>query len=289
VGAAVGTDGGGSIRIPSAYCGVTGMKSTFGGVPTDGYTHAFSSVGAAGPMCRDAADARLFGEVLLGRALQAQDGAGLRAGVVRSPFWEDLDPEVESACRAVLDAAGWPVVEVEIAGAEHTLIATVLRLTLETLPEMREEELEEADAVMRALFKYQLLLPAEGLVRADRVRSQLRRSAAAAFERCDALIWPTVPAPAPTIENPSVEVPSGTLPADPANVRLTGFGNLTGLPGASVPVGVHSSGLPIGLQVQAPWGGESVVLDAAEHLERATDREHVNAVPPVAAEAGRTG
>ena len=288
VAAAVGTDGGGSVRIPAAYCGITGMKTTFGATPGEGYTHAFSSVGAAGPMCRDAGDARLFAEVLMGRPLPAGDGAGLRAGLVRSPYWEDLDPEVESACQAALDAAGWETVEIGLEGAEHTLMATVLRLTLETLPEMRAEELAAADPLTKALVKYQLLLPAEGLVRADRVRSLLRRSAAAAFERCDILVWPTVPAPAPAIENPTVELPSGPSPADPANVRSTGFGNLTGLPGANAPVGLHSSGLPIGLQIQAAWGGEATVLDAAEHLEQATGREHVDAVPPVAAGVGQT-
>jgi aspartyl-tRNA(Asn)/glutamyl-tRNA(Gln) amidotransferase subunit A len=148
---------------------------------------------------------------------------------------------------------------------------------------MRADELESADMLLRALVKYQLLLPADGLVRADRVRSQLRRSVTEAFRQCDMLAWPTIPAPAPRIDMPAVELPSGTVPADAANVRLTGLGNLTGIPGISVPVGTHSSGLAIGLQLQAPWGAESVLLDAAEHLERATGREHVDAVPPVAA------
>jgi Asp-tRNA(Asn)/Glu-tRNA(Gln) amidotransferase A subunit family amidase len=123
------------------------------------------------------------------------------------------------------------------------------------------------------------------LVRADRVRAQLRRSAAAAFEGYDLLVWPTVPAPSPPIENPTVTLPSGDMPADPANVRHTGFGNLTGLPGINVPVGIHSSGLPMGLQLQAAWGREALLLDAAEHLERATERRHVDATPPIAAEA----
>ena len=108
VAGAVGTDGGGSVRLPAAYCGVTGLKGTYGSSPPDGYTHRFSSLGVAGPMCRDAADARLFGEVLFGRALPPGDGAALRVGVVRSPFWEDVDPEIEQACRRhALAAAGW--------------------------------------------------------------------------------------------------------------------------------------------------------------------------------------
>jgi Asp-tRNA(Asn)/Glu-tRNA(Gln) amidotransferase A subunit family amidase len=285
VAAAVGTDGGGSIRLPSAYCGVTGLKSTFGAISRDGYTHGFSSLGAAGPICRDAADARFFAEVLEGRPMPASDGSVLRAGVVGAPFWENVDPEVEEACRSALEATGWETRELELEGAEHTRAATILRLTLESLPELGEEDLAEANPLIRALIKYELLLPAHTLTRADRIRSLLRRSAAAAFERFDVLAWPTVPAPAPAVEDPTIQLPAGPSPADPANVRQTGLGNLTGIPGISVPVGVHSSGLPMALQLQAAWGREEVLFDAADHLERVTDRAHVEALPPIAAAA----
>ncbi|MEA2308561.1 MAG: aspartyl-tRNA(Asn)/glutamyl-tRNA(Gln) amidotransferase subunit [Thermoleophilaceae bacterium] len=285
VAGSVGADGGGSIRLPGAYCGVTGLKSTFGAVPADGYSHPQASVDAHGPFCRDAADARLLGEVLLGGELPAGDGSGLRAAVVHDPFWTDLDPDVERACRDALDASGWSVEEIALDGAEHAQVAAVLRLTLEGIPALDEEDLREADPLMRALVKYEKLLPAELLVRADRVRAQLRRSAAAAFERFDLLVWPTVPAPAPLIEAPVIDLPSGQYPADAPNVRQTGFGNLCGIPGITVPAGLSSGGMPIGLQLQAGWGREAVLLDAAEHLERATDRAHVDALPPIAAAA----
>ena len=124
---------------------------------------------------------------------------------------------------------------------------------------------------------------------AARIRSLLRRELTSAFEQCDVLAWPTVPAPAPPIENPTVELPSGRAPADPGNLRQTGFGNLTGIPGISVPVGLHSSGLPMALQLQAPWGEEARLFDAAEHLEEATGREFVDAMPPVpAAQSSRS-
>jgi Asp-tRNA(Asn)/Glu-tRNA(Gln) amidotransferase A subunit family amidase len=236
----------------------------------------------AGPLCRDAADTRLLASVLCDRELPAGDGAGLVAGLVRSPFWEDLDPHVESACRDALTAAGWRTEDVTLEGAEHAPVATVLRLTTEGAPSITPAELAEADPLLRALAKYQLLLPAHLLVRADRVRALLRRSAAEVFGRVDVLVWPTVPAPAPRIDNPSVELPSGIQPADAANVRQSGFGNLTGLPGMSVPVGLHPSGLPIGLMIQGAWGDDARVLDAAEHLERATDRAFVDAQPAFA-------
>ena len=280
---AVGTDGAGSIRTPAAYSGITGLKATWRGTPPEGFTHGYSSMAVGGPMCRDAADARLLGETLMGRRLPAAEGGGLRVGIVRDPFWDDLDPDVDRLCRAALEAAGWQIEEIALDGARHSMIASVLRLTLEVLPHHRAEEILDADPVMRALAKYQLLVPANGLVRADRVRAQLRRSIAAAFERCDLIAWPTSPAPSPPLDNPTVELPSGIVPADKANTRQSGFANLTGVPSISVPVGLHPSGLPVGLQIHAAWGEEARLLDAAEHLERATDREHVEAVPPIAA------
>ena len=281
VAAAVGTDGGGSVRLPSAYCGVTGMKVTFGAIETEGYTHGYSDMGAIGPICRDAADARLFADVLTGRALTRGDGARLRVGVVRDPWWANLDPEIERACDDALDAAGWERVELSLAGAEHQQAAALVCLTVQSLPMLQPEEIAEADPILRALTKFELVMTPVIVHQAARIRSLLRRELAAAFASCDILAWPTVPAPAPPIENPTVELPSGRAPADPGNLRQTGLGNLTGIPGISVPVGLHSTGLPMALQLQAPWGDEARLFDAAEHLEEATGREFVDATPPV--------
>ena len=287
VGGAVGTDGGGSIRLPAAYNGITGLKGTYGSTPRDGYTHAYSTMGVGGPMCRDAADARLLGSVLFERPLEAGtvDAAGLRVGLVRSPFWDDNDPEVDQACRAALAATGWATSEPALAGADHAQAATVLRLTLEGLPGLTDEDLAAADPLTRGLVKYELLLPAELLIRADRVRSLLRRGMVEAFGSCDLLAWPTVSAPSPRIDDTTVTVPSGRIAPDAVNVRQAGIANLTGQPGINVPAGIHSSGLPIGLQLLAPWGAEELLLDAAEHVERSTGRQWVDALPPMATES----
>jgi Asp-tRNA(Asn)/Glu-tRNA(Gln) amidotransferase A subunit family amidase len=114
------------------------------------------------------------------------------------------------------------------------------------------------------------------------VRAQLRRSVARAFERVDVLAWPATPAPAPPIESPQVELPSGVQPADFANTRLGGMANLTGVPAASVPVGLTSGNLPAGLQLLAPWRQDERLLDLAELLEQQTGRRHVEAAPPLA-------
>jgi Asp-tRNA(Asn)/Glu-tRNA(Gln) amidotransferase A subunit family amidase len=288
VAGAVGTDGGGSIRYPAAYCGITGLKFTWGMVPPDGYTHGFASMGAPGPMCRDAADARLLGGALLGRPLASRRATTLRLGVAPW-FWENLDPDVESACRAAVDAlaeTGVEVRDVSLEGREHIIAATVIRLALEggpsIKPELVQEVMPQLSPIGRALSKYNLLLPAAVLMKVDRVRAQLRRSLAAAFEDVDVLAWPTVPAPPPPIDDPSVELPSGRVPADYANVRQGGLGNLAGVPAISVPCGLTGERLPVALQLLAPWGDEERLLDVAELLEQATDRRHVDALPPVA-------
>jgi Asp-tRNA(Asn)/Glu-tRNA(Gln) amidotransferase A subunit family amidase len=176
--------------------------------------------------------------------------------------------------------------DVELEGLDHVITATVVRLAVESGPAAKPKLLEELEPqlspIARALGKYQLLLPASALVKVDRVRSQLRRSVARAFEQVDVLVNPTVAAPTPAIEDTTVELPSGRMPADFANVRQGGIANLAGIPAASVPCGLTGDRLPIALQLLAPWREDERLLDVAELLEQATDRRYVDAVPPIA-------
>jgi aspartyl-tRNA(Asn)/glutamyl-tRNA(Gln) amidotransferase subunit A len=110
----------------------------------------------------------------------------------------------------------------------------------------------------------------------------LRRSLARSFEEVDLIAWPTVPAVAPPLEEPVVELPSGVHGIDAVNTRAGGLANLTGIPAVNVPVGLSPDGLPIGLQLQAAWGRDALLLDAAEALERANGRRWVEAAPPLA-------
>jgi Asp-tRNA(Asn)/Glu-tRNA(Gln) amidotransferase A subunit family amidase len=290
VAGAVGTDGGGSVRIPAAYCGVTGLKLTWGRIPPGGYTHGSASLGTAGPFCRDAADARALASAMLALPLTDRRTEGLRIGVPEA-LWEDLTPEVAALCREALGAlqeAGLQTGDVKLPGTELTRIATVLMIGIETSPAVKPGALAELEATLsplgRALARYQLLVPAPAYKKAEWVRFKLRRSLADAFDDFDLIACPTTPAPAPPIENPTVELPSGPQPADYANVQLGGIANLTGVPAISVPCGFSSDGLPVGLQLMAPWGEDERLLDVAEAFERATSRQFVDAVPPIAQE-----
>jgi Asp-tRNA(Asn)/Glu-tRNA(Gln) amidotransferase A subunit family amidase len=144
---------------------------------------------------------------------------------------------------------------------------------------------EAIGPINRALTKYRMLVPAPIVEKAGLIRTMMRRELAAAFADVDVIAWPTVPAVAPPLTEPMVELPSGTQTADAVNPRGGGLANLTGIPAVSVPVGFED-GLPIGLQLQGSWGADALLLDAAEAIERATKRRFVDALSPL---AGGTG
>ncbi|HEX5526026.1 MAG TPA: amidase [Solirubrobacterales bacterium] len=292
VAGAVGADGVGSIRYPAAYCGLTGLKPTFGRSAMAGHHMAeVSSTIVSGPLCADAADCRLLGSVLFGKDLRAGDVHGLRIGVIRDEVSEDVAPAVREACEAAIEdlrrESGGEVREIALPELEAATLATVLIANGESLENVTIGRLNSLDPELsplgRGLLKYRILLPAAATVKAGQVRALARRTLAAVFADVDVIAWPTVPAVAPPLEAPLVELPSGTLTADQANVRGGALANLTGIPAISVPVG-SSEGLPIALQLQAAWGRDELLLDAAEALERANGRQWVEALPPLAAE-----
>jgi Asp-tRNA(Asn)/Glu-tRNA(Gln) amidotransferase A subunit family amidase len=241
----------------------------------------------SGPLCRDAADCRLLGGVLFGEVLGDGGASGMRIGVVPGELWDDTQAGVREACRRALEAlreaTGSEVEPVEVEGREHVLIASVLVGQTEDLAQMTPERIEalgeDVSLVARALLRYRMLIPAVAIAKAQQVRTLVRRSLAQLFERVDVLAWPTVAAPAPRLDNPSVELPSGTYPADYVNPRQAGIANLTGVPAISVPVGLSPEGLPVALQLIAPWGRDELLLDAAERLEEKTERQWVDAMP----------
>jgi aspartyl-tRNA(Asn)/glutamyl-tRNA(Gln) amidotransferase subunit A len=290
VAGAVGADGVGSIRYPAAYCGLTGLKPTFGRSAMAGHHMAdVSTTIVSGPLCADAADARLLGSVLFGEELQAGDATGLRIGVITDEVAEDVAPDVREACEAAIEelrqATGGTVRKIELPELAAATLATVLIANSESLGSVTPERLNNLDPELsplgRGLLKYRLMLPAVATVKAHQIRTMARGRLAEVFDEVDVIAWPTLPAVAPPLEAPLVELPSGTLTADAANVRGGALANLTGIPAISVPVGL-SEGLPVGLQLQAAWGRDELLLDAAEALERANGRRWVEAVPPLA-------
>lgn len=199
-------------------------------------------------------------------------------------WWRSLylDADVETVCRDALAVAGFAQTELELTLAELAAPAGAVRASAELGVAVPNVVVPELDPVTRGLLQYSALQPARRLVRADRVRARLRRGLADALAECDLLAWPTSPAPAPPIDAPVLQLPSGPALPDAPNVRQAILANLAGVPAVSVPAGFHSSGLPIGLQLLAPWREESRLLDAAQRIEDATDQRWVKAAPTLA-------
>jgi Asp-tRNA(Asn)/Glu-tRNA(Gln) amidotransferase A subunit family amidase len=300
VSGAVGADGLGSIRYPAAYCGLTGLKPTFGRSTMEGHHIANTETIVSGPLCRDAADCRLLASVLFGEELPAgrSEGArqrnpigdGLRIGVIRDPFWSDSAPGVREACESALEALrgelGGEVVDVELPELDLVLPAALLVAQAEEaahlVPEVLNALSPDLGLINRGVLKLRALLPLSMTARAYRVRAKARRDLAALFDGIDLLAWPTVPAVAPSLTEPMIELPSGPASADQGNARQGVIANLTGVPGVSVPVGLDE-GMPVSLQLLGAWGADALLLDAAEALERATDREFVELRPAAVA------
>ena len=288
VAGAVGADGVGSIRYPAAYCGLTGLKPTFGRSAMAGHHMAeISSTIVSGALCADAADCRALDSALFGEELSAGNPQGLRIGVIGGEVSDDVAPGVREACEAAIEdlrrETGGEVRAVELPELAEATLATVLIANSESLGGVTPERLNNLDPELsplgRGLLKYRLLLPAIATIKAGRVRTLARQTLAGIFEEVDVLACPTVPAVAPPLEAPVVALPSGFRTADEANVRGGALANLTGIPAISVPVG-SSEGLPVGLQLQAAWGRDELLLDAAEAIERTNGRRWVEAVPP---------
>jgi indoleacetamide hydrolase len=286
VSGAIGADGLGSIRYPAAYCGLTGLKPTFGRSAMEGHHIANTETIVSGPLCRDAADCRLLASAMFGEEVPAGAPDGLRIGVIRDPFWSDSAPGIREACESALEAlraeVGGEVLEVEIPDQVLILPAAVLVAQAEEAAHLSPLNLnalpEELSVLNRGVLKLRGLIPGSLTARAFLARAQARRNLAALFERIDVLAWPTVPAVAPPLTDPMIELPSGPASADAGNARQGVIANLTGVPGVSLPVGLDG-GLPVGLQLLGAWGQDALLLDAAEALERATDREFVELRP----------
>jgi Asp-tRNA(Asn)/Glu-tRNA(Gln) amidotransferase A subunit family amidase len=290
VAGAVGADGLGSIRYPAAYCGLTGLKPTFGRSAMEGHHIANTETIVSGPLCRDAADCRLLASALFGEHIPAAQPSGLRIGVIRDPFWNDTSPGVREACESALESLrgeiGGEVVEVGLPNLDLVLAASVLIAQSEEAAHLTPKNLNalspELSVINRGILKLRALLPGSLTARAYRVRAKARRDLAELFDGIDLLAWPTVPAVAPPLTEPVIELPSGVESADAGNGRQGVLANLTGVPGVSVPVGLDG-GMPAALQLLATWGADALLLDAAEALERATDREFVELRPTAVA------
>lgn len=280
--ASIGTDTGGSVRIPSAACGLVGLKPAFGEVPAAGVVPLAWSLDHVGPIARCVRDAWLLLDVMAGTEpspppTREANLAGVRLGVLEPYFCERLDPGVRRAFAAALDRlreAGAQVAPVALPHAAlvapvylHTVLAEAMAYHAPTL-DARPSDYVPAVRVRLELGRYVL---AEDYVRAARGRAVLRGEIDALLERVDALALPTLPVPAPQLGASSVEIDGRRESVRNATLRLTQVFNLTGHPAITLPIGEAAPGLPAGLQLAGRAGATRALLALAARCEDALE------------------
>ena len=273
---AVGTDTGGSIRIPSAACGTVGLKPTYNELPLTGIVPLSGSFDHVGPMARSVADAILLFQVMQG----AQPG-GLETGVGRLTFGipyryfcDRVDDDVASALarvRTALTEAGHVVVDVEIAHAEWTpdvYLHVMLPEASWYHASLLERHASSYSPGVRLRLEMGRYVRAEDYVRAGHLRAVLRESVNAALAGVDALLLPTLPMAAPVLGAQTVPVAGKQEPVRGAMLRLTQLFNVTGHPSIALPAGKGGDGMPRGLQLVGREAATTSLLRAALVVER---------------------
>ena len=276
--ASVGTDTGGSIRIPSALCGVVGLKPSHHEVSCAGVVPLSWSLDQVGPITRCVDDARLLFEVMRGKSAPLlHDGPARlrgRLGVPRSYFLDVLDNDVrtqfEDAIRR-LQTAGATIDDVWIPHAADTP-AVYLHIQAPEAAAYHAPAIERHPEAYSPAVRLRLeagrYLLAEDYVRAQRGRDVLRREVDAALEGHAALVLPTVAIPPPPIGAAEVEVSGSKEAVRGLMLRLTQLFNLTGHPVISIPSGAHAQGFPSGVQLIGPAGGTERLLELARACEQ---------------------
>jgi aspartyl-tRNA(Asn)/glutamyl-tRNA(Gln) amidotransferase subunit A len=289
---ALGSDTGGSIRIPAALCGIVGLKPTYGRVSRYGVFPLSWSLDHVGPMTRTVTDAALMLQVIAGHdrhdpstrtavvpdysAALTGDIQGARLGIPQEFYFEQLDAEVGESVRAAiqtLERAGAQVEEISLPLSKYAAAAGRI-ISLTESAEIHEKFLKTRFADyspdVRAGFLVGQLILGKHYMKAQRLRSLIRQEMAAALRRVDALVTSTVPIPAPRSGETTVKIGQETIDTMGALSRLTRPANLTGFPAISVPCGFTQGGLPIGLQLIGRPFAESTILQLAYAYEQET-------------------
>ncbi|MER7564894.1 amidase [Streptomyces sp. NPDC097941] len=278
---AMGTDTGGSIRVPAALNGVVGLKPTYGLVPRTGVTSLSWSLDHVGPLTRAVQDAALVLSATAGHdprdpasvsgsvldRFPGGDLRGLKVGVPRNHYFDRVTPEVEESVRGAIERLaelGAELVDVEIPMARY-IQAVQWGLMVPEATVYHERSLRATPdlyaADVRILLEAGELTSAGDYLRAQRARTLMRDAWARMFDGIDVLAAPTVPMTAAEEGQEAVEWADGTTEAvSDSYVRLCAPANITGVPALTLPVGHDHAGLPIGMQLMARPFHDATVL-----------------------------
>jgi mandelamide amidase len=293
--AGLGSDTGGSVRIPAALNGISGLRPTLGRYSQDGITPIAHTRDTAGPMAREVADLVLLDGIITGARdkVTAAPLRGLRVGAYRDVFWKNLDAETERVATAALDRlreAGVEVVEVDMPTLAELNAKVSFPVAL----------YEAAEDLPRYLRRFRIPLDLKGLAERiaspdvkglfasaivpgakDAVPERVYREALAtrpalqrlyaqtfASHRLAALVFPTTPLPAaPVGDDQTTRLNGADVPTFPTFIQNTDPGSNAGIPGLTVPIGRTAAGLPIGLELDGPAGSDRRLLAIGLALE----------------------
>ncbi len=271
----LGTDTGGSIRIPASFCGITGLKPTYGRVSRHGVLPLAFSLDHVGPLGSCVEDCALAMDTMAGPGFdlpEVPDLTGVRVGLPNNFYFDRVDDQVSTAVRksvSRMEGLGASLVEIHIPDpAEINAAARVMQLseTAALYANCADSSLFGDDVWQ--LIQQGKMIAAHEYVNAQRIRSLFRRDFDEVWKKIDVLVTPTTPTAAPLLEETRVKIGSQEEDTRMASTRLVRAINFLGEPALSMPCGETSSGLPIGLQlISAPFT-EPRLLQIANTLER---------------------
>lgn len=291
---AIGTDTGGSIRQPAAYCGVVGLKPTYGRVSTSGVIPLSWSLDHLGPITRNVMDTALILQVIAGydskdttstdvaisdyAATIAATSSPLRIGIPRAYFYDELHPEVQASMEAALSvlkkitASQQDIPPLATDGTYSSWMVPYSAILRAEAYAYHKDYIASSPELYQPLTLKRLLGGADvathTYIHSRRQLDLIRRSIVQVFDRFDLLITPTVRVPPLAIADLQADT---TRAKELATLHNTRPLNFPGLPTISIPCGFTLAGLPIGMQITGPPGSEAIVLRLAHAYEQATE------------------
>lgn len=293
---ALGADGGGSIRIPASFCGMVGLKGTYGRISSHGSAGVVWSMSNPGPIAAYPADVAAAYMVMAGRDthdprtlvqpdpvapdLARRDLRGVTIGYM--PAWfEHADREIVTQCRSMLHyfrAAGAHIREISVAGLEAARVAHTILITSEMLHAL-DKELAVHGHLLADETRLSLAISrefnAQDITHAQQTRTSFTHALRDTFAKVDLIATPTAGLSAPPISPAHIPHGMSDLSSTFEIMRYAFAANLTGVPSISMPAGYTKAGMPVGFQLMArPWQ-ESLLIEAAQVAE-----QWRSAVPP---------